>query len=134
VIDRDVYLLHQVQPVKLSTDVVCGLASTALMWRRRVPVALLVAHLPPAVASALVMRGDLSQLKATPRGRYVLKHMPPSAQALRLLGQVVMWRAAFRHRFPGVAAGALAILVGWSFGVLRPKRRGDDGVTGGRPR
>ena len=69
----------------------------------------------------------------TRRGRYVLEQMPPSAQALRLLGQVVMWRAAFRHRFPGVAAGALAILVGWSFGVLRPKRRRDDGVTGRRP-
>ena len=133
-IDRDLYLLHQVHPVKLFTDVVCGLASTALMWRRRVRVALMVAHLPPAVASALVMRGDLSRLKATRRGRYVLEHMRPSAQALRLLGQAMMWRAAFRHRGPGVAAGALTILVGWSFGVLRPKRRGDDGVTAGQPR
>jgi hypothetical protein len=121
VIDRDVHLLHQVHPLKLFADVACGLASTALMWRRRVRVALLVAHLPPAVASALLMRSDLSQLKATRRGRYVLEHMPPSAQALRLLGQAMMWRAAFRHRRPGVAVGALTILVGWSFGVLRPK-------------
>jgi hypothetical protein len=121
VIDRDVYLLHQVHPLKLFTDVACGLASAALMWRRRVRLALFVAHLPPAVSSALLMRSDLSQLKATRRGRYVLAHMPPSAQALRLLGQAMMWRAAFRHRRPEVAAGALTILAGWSFGVLRPK-------------
>jgi hypothetical protein len=120
-IDCDAYLLHQVHAVKLVTDVISGLASTVLMWRRRVRAALLLAHLPPAVASAVVIRGDLSSLKATRRGRYVLQHMPPSAQVLRLLGQAVMWRAAYRHRVPGVAAGALTILIGWSYGLLPPK-------------
>jgi hypothetical protein len=123
VIDRDAYLLHQVHPLKLLTDVACGLASTALMWRRRVRAALLVAHLPPVLASAIIIRGDLSRLKVTRRGRYVLEHMPPSAQALRLLGQAIMWRAAYRHRAAGVAAGALAILIGWSHGLLPTRAR-----------
>jgi hypothetical protein len=123
VIGRDAYLLHQVHPLKLLTDVACGLASTALMWRRRVRAALLVAHLPPVLASAIIVRGDLSRLKATRRGRYVLEHMPPSAQALRLLGQAIMWRAAYRRRAVGVAAGALAVLIGWSHGLLPARAR-----------
>ena len=117
-IGRETYLLHQVHAGKLATDVASGLASTALMWQGHVRAALLVAHIPAVAGSALVIRRDLSSLRATRRGRYVLEHMPPSAQAVRLLGQVIMWRAAYQHRARGVAAGAFMIVVGWSHGVL----------------
>lgn len=117
-IDRDAYLLHQVHAGKVATDVASGLASTALMWRRDVRAALLVAHIPAAAASALIVRRDLFPLRATQRGRYVLEHMPPSAQAIRLLGQALMWRAAYQHQARGVAAGALTIVIGWSHGLL----------------
>ena len=120
VIDRDTYLLHQVHATKLATDIASGLASTALMWRRDVRAALLVAHIPAAAASVLVIRRDLTVLRATRRGCYVLEHMPPSAQAVRLLGQAIMWRAAYQHSKRGVAAGALTIVIGWSHGVLPP--------------
>ena len=88
------------------------------MWRGRVRAALLVAHVPAVAGSAVVIRRDLSSLRATRRGRYVLQHMPPSAQAVRLLGQAIMWRAAYQHDARGVAAGALTIVLGWSHGLL----------------
>jgi hypothetical protein len=68
------------------------------------------------VASALVLRRDLSGLRGT--RRYVLAHMPPAAQAVRLLGQITAWRAAYRHRPGGILIGVLVIVAGWSFGPL----------------
>jgi hypothetical protein len=106
VIDRDIYLLHQVHPAKLANDVLSGLLSTALIWRRRVRRALLAGFIPAALAWSLVIRGDLSPLRATRRGRYVLEHMPPAAQAVRPLGQVAMRWAAYRRRPAGIVVGA----------------------------
>lgn len=119
-IDRDSYLLHQVHAGKLATDIAGGLASTLLMWRRDVRAALLVAHIPAVTASALTIPSRPVGAAKTRRGRYVLEHMPPSAQAVRLLGQAIMWRAAYQHQARGVAAGALTIAIGWSHG-LRPR-------------
>lgn len=36
-IDRETHLLRQTHQAKLATDVLSGLVSTALMWRRRPP-------------------------------------------------------------------------------------------------
>lgn len=118
-IERDTYLLHQVHDFKLVTDVISGLTSTALMWRRHVRAAVVVGFAPSAVASALVSRRDLSPLRETRRGRYVLAHMPAAAQVVRLLGQVIMWHAAYRRRPAGTALGAITILAGWSYGLAR---------------
>jgi hypothetical protein len=94
------------------------------MWRRHARHALVVAFVPSALASSAVLRRDVSRLDATRRGRYVLNHMPPVAQMLRVFGQLVTWRAAYRQRSSGVAAGALTILIGWSHGLLPVRRRG----------
>ena len=126
--DRDAYLLHQVHPAKLATDITVGVVSGWLMWHRRVPAALLAAFVPAAVASAVLMRRDLSGLRQTRRGRYVLAHMPPSAQAVRLAGQLVAWRSAYRHRPWGIVAGHLVVVAGWSYGL----RSGSTVVDGKR--
>jgi hypothetical protein len=122
VIDRDAYLLHQIHAAKLATDVLSGIASTSLMWRRRLGVAVLVGFIPSALASAAVVRTDLSRLRRTRRGRYVLAHMPPGAQAVRLLGQGIMWRAASRHSCSGVVSGLILVVLGWSHGLLPGER------------
>ncbi|MEV6135720.1 hypothetical protein AB0L63_06580 [Nocardia sp. NPDC051990] len=114
--DRDNYLLHQVHAGKLATDITAGIVSTVLMWQRRVGLALLAAHIPAGVASAVLIRRDLSDLRETRRGRYVLAHMPPAAQGVRMAGQILMWRAAYRHKVIGIAAGAAVIVGGWCFG------------------
>ena len=116
--DRNTYLLHQVHPAKLATDISADVVSTWLMWQRRPRAALLLAHAAAALASATVTGCDLSPLQTTRRGRYVLSHMPPSAQALRYLGQVLAWYAAYRHRPAGVALGHVLIAAGWSHGLL----------------
>ena len=116
--DTDNYLLHQVHAGKLATDITAGTVSLVLMWQRRIPFALVIAHVPPVVASALVLRRDLSGLRGTRRGRYVLAHMPPGAQAVRMLGQITAWRAAYRRRPGAILIGVLVIVAGWSFGPL----------------
>ena len=116
--DRNTYLLHQVHAAKLATDISADVVSTWLMWQRRPRAALLLAHAAAALASATVTRCDLSPLQTTRRGRYVLSHMPPFAQALRYLGQVLAWYAAYRHRPAGVALGHVFIAAGWSHGLL----------------
>src|SRR5215469_1287460 len=73
---------------------------------------------PAMVASALVTRHDLSALADTRRGRYVMGHMPPAAQALRLAGQVVVWRAEYQHRMAGIVFGHALVAAGWSHGLL----------------
>ena len=121
--DRDAYLLHQVHPAKLATDIGAGIISDWLMWHRRVPAALLASFPPAMTASAILMRRDLSALRGTRRGRYVLAHMPPSAQAVRFAGQLVAWRAAYRHSLAGIVAGHLIVIAGWSYGLIRPAQR-----------
>src|SRR6476469_9753036 len=116
--DRETYLLHQVHAAKLATDLAADAVSTWLMWHRRPRASLVVAHLLAAVASACVARSDLSALKETRRGRYVLSHMPPSAQAVRYLGQVLAWHEAYRRRPAGIALGHVIVAAGWSHGLL----------------
>ncbi len=116
--DRDALLLHQVHAAKLTADVAGSIASTPLMWQQRVPLALLSAFLPAVVASAVIMRTDLSKLRRTRRGRYVLAHMPPAAQAVRGAGQLIAWWAAYRHSPAGILAGLAVVVVGWSHGLL----------------
>lgn len=115
--DGDTYLLHQVHAAKLAADASADVMSTWLMWQRRVPEAVLASFLPAGIASAIVSRRDLSGLRLTHRGRYVLAHMPPSAQAVRFVGLLVSWRAAYRHRPWGIVTGHLLVVAGWSFGL-----------------
>ena len=116
--DRTTYLLHQVHSAKLATDLCADVVSTWLMWQGRPRAALLVAHTAAVVASALLMRCELSGLRATRRGRYVLIHMPASAQALRYLGQILAWSGAYRHCRASITLGHGLIAAGWSYGLL----------------
>jgi hypothetical protein len=117
-VDPDAYLLHQVHPAKLATDIGAGVVSDWLMWRRNVPLAVLAGIVPAAVASGVLTRRDLSRTRDSRRGRYVLAHMPPAAQAVRLAGQLIAWRAAYRHRPVGFALGHVVVVAGWSHGLL----------------
>jgi hypothetical protein len=52
-------------------------------------------------------------MQTTRRGRYVLIHMPPFAQALHYFGQVAAWYAAYHHRPVGIALGHVLTAAGW---------------------
>lgn len=70
--------------------------------------------LPVAGSAAVLGLADLDGLSRTRRGRYVLAHMPPSAQAVRLAGDAVMGLGAYRRSAPTLLAGAVMIGIGWA--------------------
>ena len=112
-------VLHQVHWAKLAADGGASIVSLTLIWNgRRIP-GLIVHFLTPAIASAALLRADTTRLRSTRRGRYVLKHMPPAAQAVRLAGDAVMTVGAWRHNGPLIAVGTLMVIAGWSHGLMR---------------
>jgi len=60
----DRILFHQIQPAKLVTDVSAAVICLYFLWRRDLSFAVLVAMVPPLIASGLVLRfADLEALK-----------------------------------------------------------------------
>lgn len=108
-------LIHQVHPVKISADVTAAAVSNLLLWREHPRAAVLVRVAVPLAGSAAVLGlADLDELTGTRRGKYVLAHMPPSAQAIRLAGDAMMALGAHRRSAPLLLAGAAVVGIGWS--------------------
>lgn len=116
--DPDFLVLHQVHSAKLAADAGAGLASLWLLWRGHLVSGLLVHYVVPLASSALVLRGDVSHLRHTARGRYVLTRLPPSAQVIRAAGDTLMVRGARKHQPKVLLAGAAAIAGGWASGLV----------------
>jgi hypothetical protein len=111
----DRVLVHQVHPAKIGADVTASVVSNVLLWKSRPKAAAWVRVLLPVAGSAAVLSlADLDALAKTAPGRYVLTHMPPSAQAVRLAGDAVMGLGARRHSVALLCAGAAVIVAGWS--------------------
>ena len=108
-------VIHQVHAAKIGTDVAAAIVSNMLLWRERPTAAMAVRVILPVAGSAAVLSlADLDGLSRTRRGRYVLAHMPPSAQAVRLAGDAMMGLGAYRRSAMLLLAGAAIIGVGWS--------------------
>ena len=117
-------LIHQVHAGKISADVASSIVSNVLLWRARPKAAVAVRCILPIAGSAAVLGlADLDAVARTRRGRYVLVHMPPSAQAVRLAGDALMGLGAYRRSAALLAAGAAVIAIGWSH-PLWPGRLG----------
>jgi len=120
-------LVHQVHPAKIAVDVSASIISNVLLWRERPVTGLAVRCVLPIAGSAAVLGlADLETLAHTRRGRYVLAHMTPAAQAVRLAGDALMGIGAYRRSPSLFAAGAAIVVLGWSHalwpGVCRPAR------------
>lgn len=110
-------LLHQVHPAKIGTDVTASIISNVLLWREKPVTGIAVRCVVPIAGSAAVLGlADLDALARTRRGRYVLAHMPPSAQAVRLAGDALMGLGAYRRNPSLFAVGAAVVVLGWSHG------------------
>jgi hypothetical protein len=119
-------LLHQVHPVKLGADITAAVVSNALLWRGRTAAAVVARWVPALAGSAAVLAfADVEALADTRRGRYVLAHMPPAAQAVRLAGDTVMFYGARRRSVALLVAGGLVVLAGWSHGLLSSSGSGE---------
>jgi hypothetical protein len=116
--------VHQVHPAKIGMDVTASIVSNVLLWKAQPKPAIAVRVLLPMAGSAAVLSlAGLDALAKTRRGQYVLEHMPPSAQALRLAGDVLMGFGAYRRSFALVVAGAAVIAAGWSHAAW-PRKSG----------
>jgi len=112
-------LIHQVHPVKLAFDISASVVSNFLLWQHRLGAGLVSRYLLPVVGSALVLRfADLDRVRNTPRGRYVLEHMPPPSTAFRLGGDTLMAVGAWRRKPSWMLAGAFMVVAGWSYGAF----------------
>jgi hypothetical protein len=116
--NKEGLLLHQVHCAKLCADVAASIVSLALIWKGHRRLGLIVHLGIPVLASAVLLRADTETLRSTRRGKYVLKHMPPAAQAVRLVGDAVMTVGAVRRDIFVIAIGTLVVVVGWSHGAV----------------
>lgn len=108
---RDRVVYHQVHPAKLITDPLSGFLATILLWRRHVPSGLIVAILPPAaVSSLLIRRANLRPQRRSPLGHYA-KAVPLWTLVPRLIGYAVLLGGAWqRNRLVCVVGVVLALL------------------------
>jgi hypothetical protein len=121
---RRALLVHQVHPAKLAADIGASVGSLALLWRGHRRSAMAVHVAVPLLGSAVVLAtADLPRLATTPAGRYVQRHMPPGAQALRLAGDALTVQGARWHRAGLIGAGLALVAAGWSHGLLPGVRR-----------
>src|SRR6185437_5254727 len=115
-------LLHQVHLAKIGADLAASVISNLLLWRARPVTAVAVrCALPIAGSAAVLTLADLDALARTRRGRYVLAHMPPAAQAARLAGDALMGFGAYRRSPILFVTGAAVVVLGWSHGFW-PRR------------
>jgi hypothetical protein len=61
------YLVHQIHPAKLGTDMGASVVSTVLLWRHRRLAVLAALVVPAPVASAVLLRHDLTAGGTRPR-------------------------------------------------------------------
>lgn len=115
-------LYHQIHPLKLLTDFATSFASTWLLWQREWGLAAAVGFLPSLVMTALVLwLADLEPYRRSVLGRYLAGFMTRRVEALRLVGQLVMWGGAVSH-VPWLIPLGLAIVVyGWLKGLFLPQ-------------
>lgn len=111
-------LYHQIHPAKLATDIGAELVSLPLFWLHWLWLGLAVHFAPPVIASALLLRfAGLTAQKNSRFGRYVLRMMTRTVEAVRFLGDLVMVIAAWYHAPFGIAAGAAIVLLAWLSGM-----------------
>ena len=121
---KEKILFHQVHPVKLAADIGAAVVSLYFFWQHDLVVGLLIHLIPPPIGSFAVIRfANLDGYKNSQLGAYLLRYMTPTAQATRLLGDIVMVVAAWFHSPIGIAVGIAIVLVAWSYGLVLPSKR-----------
>jgi hypothetical protein len=123
-------LYHQIHPLKLLPDITAGFAALPLLRRHRLRAALLVALVPPILASALIVRyADLEPCRRSRLGRYVERYMTREMELVRLAGYLVMALGAWHRRGWTIPLGLLVVLFGQFRGLLFPgKAPGEPGL------
>ncbi len=117
------YLYHQVHPFKLAVDIGGAFVVLILLWHHLLAESVAVAIIPSVIASVLLMRyADLEPYRDSSLGRYLAKYMDHRAEALRLLGFLIMAVGAWFNEFWPIGTGLAVVLIGWANGLILPRR------------
>jgi len=108
-------LYHQINPLKLATDISTAAVSAYLLARRELLLALLVMWIPSIVVTAVLVRfGDFSRTRDSRGGRYLRRYMTRGMQAVRFGGEGIVAVSAWFHAWALIPVGVLVIVWGWS--------------------
>jgi hypothetical protein len=120
---KEKILYHQVHPAKLATDIGAAVISVYFFWQHDLIIGLLTHVVPPPIGSFAVIRfANLEGRKHSRLGAYLLRYMTPTAQATRLLGDIIMVFAAWFHSPIGIAAGLAIVIAAWGYGLVLPSK------------
>jgi hypothetical protein len=118
-VGREDTVLHQVHVGKLAADITAWVLSTIALWQHLLVLGVAVRIVLPIAGSAIVLATyDARRLRATRRGRYVVRNMPAWCQAVRLGGDVVTAAGAWWHSWLVIVVGLAVVALGWSRGPL----------------
>jgi hypothetical protein len=119
---RERVLYHQIHPAKLFADFSTALIGVDLFWHHELIPGLIITLITPAlVSAALLLDGDLEDLRASRMGAYLRRFMPPWVQAVRLFGVGFALYAAWYHAPAGVIGALALVVVCWANGLV-PRR------------
>jgi hypothetical protein len=121
---RERQILHQAHPAKLAADISGAMIALVLFWRNRLITGLLVALIPPLIASALTFNSNaLERFANAAWGNKLRDRMTALIQSLRLFGFAVMGVFAWLHSVVGMVAGLFIIFCCWFYVLYWPQRR-----------
>jgi hypothetical protein len=102
---------------KLATDIGSGVLCLYFLWQHRLPLAILIAAVPPLIASGLLLCFvDFEALERSALGVYVRRHMTPTTQAFRLCGFQAM--AEVPDTPLVILGGVVVVAAGWLKGAI----------------
>jgi hypothetical protein len=115
---KEKILLHQVHPAKLATDILASIVSLYFLWQHELVIGLLTHFIPPPIGSYFVIRfADLEWYKNSRLGAYLVRYMTATAQAVRLVGDLITVFAAWHHSPLGIITGYVLVLCAWFYGL-----------------
>jgi hypothetical protein len=116
---KEKILFHQVHPAKLATDSIAAIISLYFFWQQELIIGLVTHFTPPPIASGAVIHfANLGPYKNSRLGAYLVRYMTPTAQTLRLAGDLITVFAAWYHSPLGIVAGLVLILAAWAYGLV----------------
>lgn len=117
---KEKILYQQIHPLKLLVDFCTGFYCCYLLWQHHIFLFLLLFLFPSVIVTFLLVRfASLENLKSSAFGRYVKKHMTTVVEAIRLVGQIIIWLGGWYHQAIIILVGFLVILAGWCKGLYR---------------
>ena len=117
---KEKILYHQINPLKLATDIGCEPVSLYFLWQHKLLLGLATHFIPPIAASLWLIRyGDLERYKNSPAGGYLKRHMTRTVEGVRFAGDIVMVLGAWFHESSLIALGLAVIILAWLSGLVR---------------